>query len=208
MCGSCRKRYDCDNCYQGGTPRDDAQRAQSSSPRLRRSSSTSSDDVAVNQWLHRRRSLPGDRHDLSVEDASLDIIPRVPFTTVVGSAIPSCSLPALFRVFDPASHGLSQPESSIISLTIPLTTKSKALFHAMTACSSIFLAQEQPSWHSFAIRHHCEAVRYLAQEIDGQRLSESEALLSCMAVVMMLHLFEVSPCFCISRRPMASDAVF
>lgn len=122
----------------------------------------------------------------------MEVIPRVPFTSVFGSSIPSCSLPALFHVFDPASHGLVQPKSSITSLTIPLTAKSKAVFHAMTACSSIFLAQKQPSWHSVAIRHHCEAVRYLAQEMDERRLSDSDALLSCLSVVMMLHLFEVS----------------
>jgi hypothetical protein len=132
---------------------------------------------------------------------STERIPRSPFITVPGATapIPPCSLPALFSVFDPASHGLNpQPETSIITLSSPLTSRSPAVLHAMVACSSIFLAQKQPSWHKVAIQHHCEAVRHLAGNMKEDNLSCADSAVSCMAVVMMLHLFEVGPTFNVS----------
>lgn len=106
--------------------------------------------------------------------------------------LPPCSLTDLFFVFSPPAHALDAgPESSIISLTIPLIAQSPAVFHSMVACSSIFLSQNQPAWQQVAIRHHCEALRSLALEMSDGSLSESASVASSMAVIMMLHLFEV-----------------
>jgi hypothetical protein len=106
--------------------------------------------------------------------------------------LPACSLTDLFFAFSPPAHAIDLgPESSIVSLTIPLIAQSPAVFHSMVSCSSIYLAQQQPAWHQVAIRHHCEALRFLALEISDGILSESAVVASSMAVIMMLHLFEV-----------------
>ncbi|KEF52192.1 uncharacterized protein A1O9_11819 [Exophiala aquamarina CBS 119918] len=105
--------------------------------------------------------------------------------------LPPCSLTDLFFVFTPPSHALDVgPESSIISLTIPLIAQSPAIFHSMVSCSAIFLSQKQPSWRQVAIRHHCEALRNLALEMSDGRLSEPSVAVSSMAVILMIHLFE------------------
>ncbi|KAJ9640134.1 hypothetical protein H2204_003359 [Knufia peltigerae] len=82
------------------------------------------------------------------------------------------------------------PESSIISLTIPLAARSPAIFHSMVSCSSIFLSRKQATWQQVAVRHHCEALRGLALEMSDGNLSEIAVAESSLAVIMMLHLFE------------------
>lgn len=122
----------------------------------------------------------------SILTSSLQFVPGL------NEHVPSCSLPDLFLIFSPAAHGFDLgPEHSIISLTIPLIAQSPALFHAMISCSSIFLSQEQPYWQVLAIRHHCKTLRNLATEMKEWNLHDPTIATSAMAVVMMLHLFEV-----------------
>lgn len=98
-----------------------------------------------------------------------------------------------FFVFSPAAHALDLgPDSNIVSLTIPLITRSPAVFHAMVSCSAIFLSQKQPSWQSVAIRHHCKTLRHLTRETKERNLDDPAVAASTLAVVMMLHLFQVS----------------
>lgn len=106
--------------------------------------------------------------------------------------LPPCSLSELFLVFTPAAHALDPgPETSIVSLTIPLTAQSPAVFHAMIACSSVFLCQKQPSWQPIAIQHYCKALRSLALETTEWNLCDPTVMASFGAVVIMLHFFEV-----------------
>lgn len=115
-------------------------------------------------------------------------------TCIPGSteSLPSVSLSDLFLVFHPAAHALDLgPSSSIISLTIPLISQSPAVFHAMISCSSIFIAQTQPSWQPVAIRHYCKALHSLAQEMTESNMRNPAVVTSSMAVVMMLHMFQV-----------------
>lgn len=61
----------------------------------------------------------------------------------------------------------------------------------MVSCSSIFLSRKQATWQQVAVRHHCEALRGLALEMSDGNLSEIAVAESSLAVIMMLHLFEV-----------------
>lgn len=129
----------------------------------------------------------------SWDRASSIVIPSAPRSTPYSvEGLPACSLTDLFFVFSPPAHALDVgPESSIISLTIPLIAQSPAVFHSMVSCSSIVLSQKQPAWQQVAIRHHCEALRSLAAEMSGSSLCEPSVVASSMAVIIMLHLFEV-----------------
>ena len=129
---------------------------------------------------------------IRTEKASLE--PTANLLLFSGSTehLPSCSLSDLFLLFGPAAHALDLgPGSSIISLTIPIAAQSPAVFHAMISCSSILLSWKEPSWGNIAIRHYCKTLRSLALEMTETNLRDSTVTASTMAVVIMLHFFEV-----------------
>jgi len=145
--------------------------------------------------LIQRTSSTPDRKDTSLSNTtSNSLVSWAPaFMPWPVDDIPPCSLTDLFFVFSPPAHSLDiGRESSIISLTIPLISRSPAIFHSMVSCSSIFLSQKQPAWQQVALRHHCQALRSLALEMSSGSLSDPTVVVSSMAVILMLHLFEVA----------------